>query len=106
MALVATLNITADGRVSTKLKNGRAGHTNQYTYIAVGTFGSGTVTVQVSPDGTNWVSNIDNGSTLTFTEADSNRIIAGSDEDQPVFLGFSMANSTNPNVTIYVYNNR
>ena len=107
MALLATLTLTANGRESLRLYNHPTGQANRVSYIASGTFDSGTVSVQLSPDaGSTWVDNIDNGSPVAFTAADARAIEANSDSNAPVVLGFNLTGATSPSITIKVYDNR
>ena len=107
MSLIETLNFTTNERQFVKLKNHPTGQTNRVTYHAYGTFDSGTVAVQVSPDGgTTWIDNIDAGSALTFSAAESRSIESNSDEQNPVYLGFNLTGATSPDLNITVYDNK
>lgn len=106
MALINTLTLTNNGTVSMKCKNNRVGVPNTYTCIVYGTFGSGTVTVKVSADGSTYVNMIDDGSTVTFTEGAGENFQVNSDEMNPVYLGFTLAGATSPNITIKIYDNK
>jgi len=105
MAKIATLNLTGNGRVSIKAKNGRVGVDAAYTIILYGNFGGGTITTQVSADGgSTFVNLIDDGVAVTFTAGAGDNFRINSDELDPVFLGFNLVGATTPNITIKVYN--
>lgn len=107
MSLLATLVFSNNGRQSVKLNNHRTGQANKFTYIAYGNFGSGSVAVELSPDaGTTWVANIDAGSGVSFSAADSRAVEVNSDGQEPVELGFNLSGATSPDLTIKVYDNR
>jgi hypothetical protein len=106
MALISTLTLTDNGTVSMKCKNNRVGASSTYTVIIYGTFGGGTITTKVSADGVTYVNMIDDGSTVTFTSGAGENFQINSDENQPVYLGFTLAGATAPSITIKIYDNK
>lgn len=105
MALISSLTIDTDKRVSLKCKNRRNGKSNVYTAVLHGDFGGGTVTAQISFDGTNWVNITENGSNVTFSSDGAKNFEINSDDREPVRLGLNMSGSTSPDLTIKVYSN-
>lgn len=107
MALIATRTLTANGTVSVKCKNSRNGNEATYTAIAFGNFGGGTITPQVSANaGVTFVNKIDNGASIAFTEGFGEEFKINSDENDPVFLGFTLTDSTTPSITIKIYDGK
>lgn len=105
MALIETLNITGNDRVFVKCKNKRNGTPETYTVLVDGSFGSGTITAQVSADGSNWLDITETGSPVTFAADGVKNFELYSDENNPIRLGFNMSGSTSPDVNISVYSN-
>ncbi len=101
MALLTTLTLSANGTVNFKAKNKRTGQNNRYTYIATGTFGSGTIAVNVSPDGSTYAPYAG----ATFTSAASGNIELNSDEINPSYGAFILTGATSPSITIRIYDN-
>lgn len=106
MALIETLTLSANGRVFIKAKNARDGQTARYSFLADGDFGSGTIAVQVSGDGTTWISDINDAGGLTFSADKAGNVDVESAENTPVHIGFNLTGATAPDITIRVYNNK
>lgn len=106
MALIYSGTLSADSTVSTKIYNSRDGKPNVYTAEVRGNFGSGTVTAKLSTNGTNFENILDqNNNAVTFTSAGrkSQNFEINSDPINPIYLGFTIAGSTNPSVTVKVF---
>ena len=76
---------------------------NEYTVHAVGTFDSGTLTIETSPDGTNFTSVGANG---VFTAANQVDLSILSDSDDPVLIRATLAGATSPDIDIFLYDVR
>jgi len=106
MALISTLTLTDNGTVSMKCKNGRTGVEPSYMAIVYGTFGGGTITAKVSADNSTFVDLINNGSDVTSTAGFAEKFFINSDENSPVYLGFTLAGATAPSITIKIYDSK
>lgn len=106
MSLLATLNLTADGTVSVKCKNHDLGLPHTYTAIATGSFGGGTLTAQLSPNGLTFVDLQEGGVPVTFTAGFAKNFNVNSTENEPVFLGFDLTGSAAPSIEIKIYDIR
>jgi hypothetical protein len=97
--------LTADGRSENiELFNprGRDG-SGRYTAFVTGTFGGGTATPQLSPDGgTTWVTIQDAAGDVTFTENGAFNFEVFSDPIQPIEFSVNLTGATSPNITIVV----
>lgn len=110
MTLRATLTITEDGRVAVPIVPHNNNKDGRITYVVdpESTFGSGTVTVQYSFTGNvatdaEWAGNPTQAAPTTFTAPQIGNLSFNSDQKNPVYIGFDMASSTNPNVIIRIY---
>ncbi len=96
-------NLTADGR-STEFSviNARSGGDSTLKTIHVyGDFGTGTATLQTSPDGgTTWIDVLDDGGTaVAFTANGTTNVnIANSAPQDPLKISIDLASSTNPDL--------
>lgn len=98
-------NITGNERVTFELRPSRLGGLSNYTVSVSGTFGSGTVAFQMSPDGgTTWIALSDASGAVTLTTDDVKQIQLESDSKTPAQLGFNMTGATSPDVDVIVYN--
>lgn len=79
------------------------------TFVVWGTFGGGTVTWEMSPDGgTTFISLMDaSGSPTTSSAADNftTELGNGSTNSDDILLYASVATATNPSINIAVYDN-
>lgn len=78
-------------------------------FVAYGTWGSGTLTWQFSPDGGTTKLTIKDlsGNDITSTADDNflTNFATGSSNDDPIFLYATLAGATNPNIKVIVYDN-
>jgi len=97
--------LTADGSTTgRKIYNSRMGKEDTYNVYVFGTFGSGTVTVETSPDsGTTYVSV---GSDGVFTANGQVQLTLKSDAETPVLIRATIAGSTSPDVDITLFDAR
>lgn len=96
--------LSADGSTTAvRVYNTRRSQGDKYTVHAVGTFGGGTLTIETSPDGTNYTSVGANG---VFTAAGQVDLSLMSDADDPLLIRATIASSTTPDVDIYLYDVR
>jgi hypothetical protein len=109
MTMILDHNFTADGTTdSVNLNNIRGLGENIYTVCVYGsTFGSGTVTVTVSPnDGSTDIPLLDSaGTALTFTANGIRNFLLNSDPQNPLSVSAALTGSANPNVNIRIFRN-
>ena len=105
-----TFTLTADGdtliRTIPRLPNNFFA-----TIFCTGTFGSGTVTIKLSPDGgTTKVDAADAAGTVAFTAAGVKNLETGygsnNSTDDGIKVYASLAGSTNPDINITVFDNQ
>lgn len=108
-----TTSFTADGdALLTKIKKPRhADHYSATVFIYGSSFGSGTVTIQLSPDGgTTKITAKDSSGSDVTAAANSSFVLPvagnGSDSDEFISLYANLNGSTSPSITIDVFDNR
>lgn len=101
-----TATLTADGRTTAfPYINTRADGNIWATVFVYGTFGSGTATVQVSPDaGTTWIDvEDDGGSVVSFTADGARNVRLASDAGEPVLISVDLSGATSPDLTVDIF---
>ncbi len=110
MAQILRQILTADGATdAVTWTNPNNGTLPVGTCHAFGTFGSGTVTLQVSPDnGSTWIDILDEvGNPVAFTANGSKNFTIASTSNNPIAseitrLRFNLAGSTAPSLTLVI----
>lgn len=115
MAKYVLTPLTADGRSTTVSLNSRRDGSGDgeitKTVFLTGTFGGGTATIQVSPDGgTTWVDALDSGLNVAAFTSDgyANITLQGTEAGAkvPALLSVDLASSSSPDLDITVFDNR
>ena len=108
MARVFRTTVTGNGNTDFTWKPARKEIPNRGSVYVFGTFGSGTVTLQASPDGGTTFIDIPDaiGSSITFTaNGMTNFELYGNadiDSDEQVIIRLALAGATSPSITYIV----
>ena len=95
--MVNNYNLTADGITDEFRAGPRTYPGSIITLYASGTFGGGTLTLECSPDGTNWFTAMDNsGSNITMVAAGMRQVIVNAE-----VMRFRLSGATSPTVTVW-----
>ena len=96
--------LTANGStIPVRIYNTRRDLDDKYTTHVVGTFGTGTVTIETSPDGINFTSVGSNG---VFTENGQADLSLMSDAGDPLLIQATLSGSAGSDVDIFLYDVR
>ena len=108
MAIILDENLTADGETEgAKIYNPNNG-TNIYQVVyASGTFGGGTLTIQISNDGgTTWFAATNSVGNVTFTGDGADRLflLAGDvrNNDKQIKVRGSLSGATSPDINVTI----
>jgi hypothetical protein len=111
MSLLFSETLTADGNTSEYIIRNPRNSSNIYqTLVASGNYGGGTLTPQISNDGTNWIDVTDISGSVEFTAPSSTNLflLSGGKRSGSDVLKFrcNLSGATSPNIKITFYDTK